>query len=313
MSRQLNRDEVLTIIPHRYENILIDGVDLSEVDGLRHGCGNLMLTDGDREGRDIFLVDAVDGTRTYYPYMFMEFFALGSITLMEDKVKQGLTAVFSSIRKVSINGRAPAGAVLASAITLKSVSSGFYRYPGTISAGGQEICSLEIMAYGVDFANQQPEDKPATKRIAVPAASADEAVDRARFAYKSADLVFADRIAAWDDAGRGIVTAYTYPASHPFTKGHFPGNPIMMGITQVIMAADAVELLAGHLGLNEGDVNGSAEIFREDGSVVCEVKGLGMHMNGTGALPDLISIKMVAFRDLVRPGEQLYCKAALEG
>ena len=43
---------------------------------------------------------------------------------------------------------------------------------------------------------------------------------------------------------RQIHAGYTHPLSHPINQGHYPGNPIFMGIKQVTAARQALQLFA---------------------------------------------------------------------
>jgi 3-hydroxymyristoyl/3-hydroxydecanoyl-(acyl carrier protein) dehydratase len=132
------------------------------------------------------------------------------------------------------------------------------------------------------------------------------------FPYKKPGLVFADAVRGCSEDERTIVTEYHYTDEYPFIRGHFPGNPVMMGITQVIMGADAAELLAGRLGIEQEQVSADCSIFKGDGSIVCEIKGLGLNMQGSKQYPEFTGVKSVSFRDLVTPDEVLYCKASIK-
>ena len=312
MSRTLEQKEILEIIPHRYENVLLDRIELSEgAETERSGRGQVNFSTGDEKGRDIFLVRDQAGNDIYYPYMYMEFFALGAITLMEEKIRGGLVAVFSSIRKVSVSGTASAGNELISQVAVKGISSGFHRFAGTVQGEGGTLSDLQIMAYGVDFSSDEPAPDSAAKQVELPDCTEETDVDPQLFAYKSSDLVCADRIRSFSEDEKCIVTEYTYPDSHPFVKGHFLDNPVMMGIMQVVTAADCTELLAGRLGREHHTIETDSSLIRDDGTLVCEIKGLCLSIDSQGVFPEPKAIKMVAFRDMVKPGEKLYCRSVV--
>ena len=106
---------------------------------------------------------------------------------------------------------------------------------------------------------------------------------------------------------------YSYPDDHPFTKGHFPGNPVMMGITQWIGASDALDWLAFAL-IEAGNIDCPAEVTanvvlqRPDGTLVAEVSGLrnsySRASNGR-LLSETVATKRIGFRDMVKPGDEL--------
>jgi 3-hydroxymyristoyl/3-hydroxydecanoyl-(acyl carrier protein) dehydratase len=60
-------------------------------------------------------------------------------------------------------------------------------------------------------------------------------------------MVFVDEVSHLNLDDPTALLRYTYPQDHPFVEGHFPGNPIMMGITQWIGCADAVTWLTYEL------------------------------------------------------------------
>ena len=311
MIKTLTREQILDIIPHRFENMLLDTVELFEENNLLRGKGTLAFGEGDIDNRDIFLIK--ENQQKYYnPYMFMEFLALGCITVMEEKIRQGQTALFSSIRKVSIEKVVSEHTVLESDITLKNVSGNFHRFVGSIQTeDGSPVCSMEIMAYGVDFSSEDPDNRETTKRISASFVEAMSDVNSSVFTYKPSPMVFIDSMGNTDTDNRSLLTQYTYPSSHPFTKGHFPGNPVMMGITQLIMFADSAELLIRQLGISEGNIRASGDILKQDGTVVCEIKGLGLQVRDAQIMPEFKTLKMCAFRELVRPEETLYCRVSL--
>jgi 3-hydroxymyristoyl/3-hydroxydecanoyl-(acyl carrier protein) dehydratase len=111
---------------------------------------------------------------------------------------------------------------------------------------------------------------------------------------------------------------YEYPADHPFCPGHFPGNPVMMGITLWIAGLDAAAWLlferaeAGTLQPGAAKWKANIDILREKGSLVAEVKGLvfsgEVTPEGIGPLR-VEGTRRVGFRDQVRPGEAIFMRA----
>ena len=106
---------------------------------------------------------------------------------------------------------------------------------------------------------------------------------------------------------------YEYPPDHPFTKGHFPENPVMMGITQWIATSDATDCLAFAL-IEAGKLSCPVElqtdvsIQRPDGTAVAEVGSLVNRYcrDPEGrVLSETVATKRIGFRDMVRPTESL--------
>ena len=112
-----------------------------------------------------------------------------------------------------------------------------------------------------------------------------------------------------------------YPPDHPLTKGHFPGNPVMMGATQWMAASDALDWLAFAL-IEAGDICCPTEIKadvllqKDDGTVVAEVGGMANRYTRTNdgrVLPQTVATKRIGFRDMVHPLEQIITSVSLSG
>ena len=123
-------------------------------------------------------------------------------------------------------------------------------------------------------------------------------------------MVFADAVTAYDPAAPALTTRYTYPANHPLTKGHFPGNPVMMGVLQWAAVEDAARLLAAKAALT-GDVAFTAEILRPDGTLIADVKDLVLAF-GDGP-PYTRSLSRIGFRGMVKPLEEIHIRVRVRG
>ena len=108
-----------------------------------------------------------------------------------------------------------------------------------------------------------------------------------------------------------ILGSYTYPHTHPFTKGHFPENPIMMGIMQWISLEDLAFQFVKEKNINQKKrLKGNATLFKQDFTIVAQIKGFECicHINNTTILDqcDVINTKKIVFRNMVRPGETIF-------
>lgn len=117
-----------------------------------------------------------------------------------------------------------------------------------------------------------------------------------------------------EDTLDSFVASYTYPHTHPFTQGHFPGNPIMMGVMQWMSVEDSCHLLASILykkiekkGLYT--LSGNADIIKSDGTSVSEIKGfkVQIYWDVPGFLnqAEVLRTEKITFRDYVVPGDTL--------
>ncbi len=315
---QLTGNELIQFLPHRGRNLLLDTVDRSETEKGAQAEINLKIEQPDPKGRDIFLEKAPNGDPIYSPFMFAEFLALGSIVLLTDMPPDSM-AYFSSITNFKRTGSVSASSPL-KGNTIRNKDRGpFRRFTGRIlDSSNQEVAQTDIMAFAFspDMKEEERDEKKVTEK---PQVNDEQSINKEDFSWKPKEMVFADAIANVSSDGTSGTTIYTYPDDHPFVEGHFPGNPIMMGITQWIGCADAMTCLASQLiqsnhstvsGQSTFEATANIEVIKQDGAVACDVKALTLKFTQQegNAIPraDLIATKRVGFRDMVRPHDTLY-------
>jgi 3-hydroxymyristoyl/3-hydroxydecanoyl-(acyl carrier protein) dehydratase len=134
---------------------------------------------------------------------------------------------------------------------------------------------------------------------------------------KPADFVFVDAPLAIADDGLSGEFSYCYPTDHPLTAGHFPGSPIMMGVSQLTAVQDAAQWLLhrlreqGRLGELPEKVKVSGQLLALDDALICSVDGLGLRLFADTDVTELTSVKSVSFRRMVRPPEAMRVKVTL--
>jgi 3-hydroxymyristoyl/3-hydroxydecanoyl-(acyl carrier protein) dehydratase len=257
-------------LPHRGCNLIPDEVVVQ--DGGTVARSSVSVQPGDARGRGLMARrDGAGRTCWSEPFIF-EFLALTGIPLLTPRLAPaGQVAVFSSISRLV-----------------------FHRLPAQAARliGHAEI--TRDRAAEVSGRPPRPLPLPPSEPIA-------------DFAWKSRAIRFVDGVAAWDAPARRIVCTYTYPHDHPFVPGHFPGAPLMMGVTQLAAVGDAAWVALTRLGLSAGTVSGS--VRRPDGSEVAEVRELALADDG--GTPRVASLRRIAFREPVRPDDTLLIEATV--
>lgn len=306
-------EKLLELFPHRAGNVLIDRADVPLEPGGQKGAGWLSISPQDPRGRDVILYRE-DGREYILSPFAAEYIALGSICVLAPDLEPGEVCFFSTISNVEFTGRVPAGETLRVEVDRQKDRGPFKRFQGMVlsDASSRKIASAGIMAYALSAGQmsggrEQSAQKSGGKQVEPPSVEDPREIGEDLFAFKKPSMVFAGEIV--NSSGNSLTTRYAYPPDHPFCEGHFPGNPVMMGVTQWQMAEDALTLLARETGL-EGEAAASAEVIRSAGELVAELKGL--RMDFSSAVPRTLSVKKVAFRDMVRPGEDIFCRVSLE-
>lgn len=318
---QITGQELIKYLPHRGRNLLLDSVDRSETDKGPQAEISLHITPSDEKGRGIFLEKNASDETVYSPYMFAEFLALGSIVLLTD-MPEGSMAYFSTITNYERSSHVSASGSLKGK-TIRHKDRGlFKRFSGKIlNSLGDEAAVTDIMAAAFTPEMQEEASREEKKLSEVPKLADKKELDPAAFNWKPKEMVFVQSIGSVDlEAGTGICH-YIYPQDHPFCEGHFPGNPIMMGITQWEGCADAMTALAaeyiqaGHPSVKGKEtfyVTANVEAIKQNGTVACEVKNIQLKIthcsNGLVPYAEVVKTRRVGFRDMVRPNDNLFFK-----
>ncbi len=287
-------------LPHRGCNLLPDRVDIDDAGTSARSYAQIQV--GDPRGREVMGRRDAAGTHCWYEPFVFEFLALTGLPLLTPRLSAaGQVGVFSSISRIVFHRQVPFSGQLVGHTEITRDRPPFTVFSTWAEIDGVRVMEGEVMSGVSTLA--EVSGRP-LRPLPLPKV---EAIDGARFAWKDRPVRFIDGVVSWDPATRHIVCSYTYPTDHAFVPGHFPGAPLMMGVTQFAAVADAAWLAAGRLGLNACTASGS--VRRPDGTEVAEVRELAL-MND-GGVPRVASLRRIAFREPVRPGDTLLIDAIL--
>lgn len=282
-----------TYLPHRGINLLPDTVTLH--DGMMLATSRTTVPATDPRGRTA--LGRTDGN--WYEPFLGELMALTGVPLLNERLKaENAVAVFSMISRLTFHCLAPMAGVVDGEAKITRDRGAFTVFATKATINGQPLLEAEVMS-GVapisEIAGQarsNPEDIPAG-----------ETVPNGWFDWKPKHLCFADTIVSADATTGKVVTGYRYNNDHPFVPGHFPGGPLMMGVTQWSAVADAAWVACQRFGLKNGAI-ANGIIKRPDGREILDVRDLELVIDANG-LPRIASTKRIAFRDKIVPGESI--------
>ena len=227
MSIVIDQEKIKEHIIHRHENILLDRILLEAIDD---GKGNLevCINENDSLGRDIFLTKKKQEHKVILTPVFMEIMALAAITC-SGKVEEGQVVFFTGISQFEKITDLPMGETCKGFVEKISEKKGFLKYKGDLKTESGKIAATGSMTAYFMQESEQEGDEGTKKTIELPSISQLQPIDKQSYP-KQASMVLADSIAIISDAS--CIVSYTYPEDHPLNKGHFPGNPVMMGVMQ---------------------------------------------------------------------------------
>ncbi len=283
-------------LPHRGRNLLADGLVLSE--DRTSSVSRTTLNPGDARGRDIALRQLADGRQCWNEPFLAELMALTGVPLLHERLApNNHVAVFSMISRIAFHGPAPAGREVVGHASIARDRGTFTSFNTHAEVDGKRILEAEVMSGVAVLA-----EVAAAKNRQISSAPAGEPIDPAWFAWKPAATRFIDRIVSADAVSGKLLGVYRYPTDHPFVPGHFPGQPVMMGVTQWTAAADATWAACKRFGLS-GTVVANGVIRRPEGAEVLDIRDLVLRDDG--GIPSIVATKRLAFREPVLPGDEL--------
>jgi 3-hydroxymyristoyl/3-hydroxydecanoyl-(acyl carrier protein) dehydratase len=289
-------------LPHRGPNIIPDSVEL-DVAG-RHAESRTRILPDDARGRQLFGRRDGSGRWCWNEPFIGELLALTGVSLLRDRLEPaGQVAVFSSISRVVMPEVMPMDGELLGITDITRDRGEFAQFRSSIRLDGREIFTAEIMSGTSTLAAiyGTPTPNGPCPWSGEPAAATP---------WKPAAMRFVDTVLSWDADSGVIACGYTYPTDHPMVPGHFPGAPLMMGVTQWGAVADAAWQAIVRRGAPEGSLwQVDGRMQRPDGTEIMGVRSLRLAVDG--GQPWIRATDRVAFRDVVRPGDHLRIEATV--
>jgi 3-hydroxymyristoyl/3-hydroxydecanoyl-(acyl carrier protein) dehydratase len=289
-------------LPHRGLNLFIDEVWANAERTVSRSRTRILP--GDPRGREALLRRDGSGRPCWFEPMLAELMALTGVCLVHEALAtRNQISVFSMISKIAYHHLPGLGDEVIGHANVTRSRGEFTQFSTRAEANGKLILEAEVMSGSAVLA-----DIAASGTRAFAKGTPGEPIDPALFAWKPPHLRFIDRLVSADRATGKIVCSYTYPADHVFTAGHFPGAPLMMGVTQWAAAADAAWLARNLFGI-PGDVVAQCRILRENGAEILDVRDL--LLVDQGGAPLMAMTKRLAFREVVRPGDGVLIEATV--
>jgi len=292
-------NQILDRIEHRFENVLIDSVIMEKLPD--HIRGTLSLTISDQDPRALFFQTTQLGL-TLLPSVYMEIAALASIVCTEYNREHLI--VFASIGQFVVHHPWLINTPLTGIVLKGKEKGGFIRCQATLTCQNTTVATGHLMAYIIDPLKLG--GTPTSKLGNTPLLTENTPIPTTLF-HRDPTMVWVHHVRHFTT--NTFVTDYTFPASHPLTRGHFPDKPIMMGVMQLQAMEDSILIFGLRSGLTHTTITADAEIIRDDTqAIVCEAKRLTIRLyeHQSQLASQLVSVDKIAFRDPVQPNTRLF-------
>ncbi len=286
-------------LPHRGVNLFIDEVWTNAERTRSRSRARALLPQYSE--RELLLRRDEQGRACWNEPFLIELMALSGIAqLHENLEKRNLISVFSMISRIVFHRLAPAGAEILGEAEITRQRGDFSVFSTRATCEGLPLLEAEVMSGVATMADiSGVGSRPFAK------AEVGQAIDHAVLSWKPPHLRFVDKIISADQAAGTMTCSYIYPEHHPFVAGHFPGAPLMMGVTQWSALADAAWVARQRFGI-KGPILAKGSLRRQGGGEILEVRDLVLEpMTGADGheVPRIASTKRLAFREVVRPGD----------
>jgi 3-hydroxymyristoyl/3-hydroxydecanoyl-(acyl carrier protein) dehydratase len=270
------------------------------------------LTPEDAEGRGLFLKQGSSGTWEVMTPFLVEMMAFGAIVSGGD-IPEGKNAFFAAISNFRRKGIFSAGSLLKGATAFQGERGGLFRYTGKAECEGATAEGRLVAVY-VDHNGGSAQPTQTHKELPFlepgkPIAPPD---------YKQQEMFLLNQLHYYTTEPGEVVCSYTYPPDHPLTKGHFPDDPTMMGVSQWLMLEDACYVFSQELSRNgKYTLECNTDIIKTDGTSVCEIRKAVVDIySGCPRIKDqadLVATKKISFKEAVKPGEELLIHLTVSG
>ena len=136
----MNRDEIMTILPHRDPMLLIDEVYLNE-DKTATGYYNV-------RGDEFFLQGHFPGNPIVPGVIQCEMMAQASCIMFKDKMNESTTPLYTGLDKVKFRGKVVPGDRIKIDIQIKRERHPFYFMHGELSVDGK-VCANGDFSFAI--------------------------------------------------------------------------------------------------------------------------------------------------------------------
>ncbi len=301
MTKKLTQETIKDHIIHRYENLLLDSITTSST---KDFSGNLSLDlkENDALNRSIFLKKHIDNKQTLQTPIFMEILALASI-VVSGKLKKNEMVIFAAISNFELHSHHTPNALIEGHVTRLNAKNNFLKYKGSINQSNTVIATGEMTAFFTEVSHSNTPEKtpftPPTKSIYTINKSS---------RHKHKEMIIADELLSANDS---IITRYTYPNNHTLIKGHFPGNPLMMGVMQWMSIEDALCAYLEYSNISECcQWQCDAAIYNQHEHKIADFKGITLQswINRPNTLNqvEITATRRINFRNMVKPNDTIY-------
>ena len=290
---QIEEYQIEDYVLHRYENVLLDHAN-------NDGQLAVTITENDALNRDFFRTN-YNESPCLASTIAMEILALGAIVSQGEPIP-GMMAIFAGMLNVSLHMPLPMGERITGTTQKVSDKGGFIKYKGSLYCNDSCLAEGSILA----FVTESLTTNDAVKKVDdPPKVQEGQPVSKDR-TYKDPYLHMVDQYIS--DTETTCLTSYTFPETHPLIKGHFPGNPLMMGVLQWLTIEDACRQYARiHCEQAPVIIKGNAILFKADSSLVAEVKQFEVKVTHQGqTAARLTHTKRISFRQMVRPKDTVF-------
>ncbi|MEK9657581.1 MAG: hypothetical protein VW378_04330 [bacterium] len=302
---QLHQDGIKEKIRHRYENLLLDKVKIAEPN--HPGELQLKIEKNDLLNRHIFFRQKEHGRYCLLSALYLEVLALGAIASTKGVTKDDLI-IFASAAKYTKEKDFYINTSLQGTVHSLGNKRGFHKYSGQLyDSNQQRLAQGEMVAYYIKD-NDDISQEVQKQALTIPSSNCKKVANK-NSDLKHPDLVITDEL--FFSSETEAWASYFFPETHICNKGHFPGNPLLMGVLQVTSIEDTVLLW-----LKERDIRGhitmkvNAKLYKSHYGMIAELKNTELKawhdVEGIVDQCEVKSVQKVIFKQPLRPKEEIY-------
>jgi 3-hydroxymyristoyl/3-hydroxydecanoyl-(acyl carrier protein) dehydratase len=303
MTHTILLPEIKEHIPHRHENLLLDTCEIIDE---THAVFNITIQQNDALNRHIFYKHTPHAVLPNP--LLTEIAALGSI-VSSGKIEPGTFAYFAAITNFKCSHPFTGNKKITGTTTRLSHKNGFFKYKAILE-NGDSTAEANLMAF-YDKSAQTPTTEPIPLDPIIENALTKKETQIPSSTTKPNEMTFIHTTIPISSTD--TLYSYQYPTTHSLTNGHFPKNPIMMGVCQWLMLEDAINHLVStqkqHNNAKSFQTNCNAIIFKSDLTLVCEIKQAELITKKTDNTTwdtNSSAVKKILFKQRVMPNDTLW-------